>query len=87
MAELATQFEESGTYKVIYIQCKHACTVLLGFILGLTETKVTCFVLKGNRAEGEQRLGRECPPGCIHRCQVEADQQLAGQLAQQIPTS
>ena len=51
MAQLAAEFGESATYKVRYIQCRHACTVVLTSNLGLTETKVTYFMLKGNRGE------------------------------------
>ena len=66
-------------------------------------TKDTLIVLKGNRAEGEPRSRRGVPPGglrcCEPRsrrgvppgglrcCEAEVDQQLAGELAQQISSS
>ena len=52
--------------------------------LRVTETKVTYFMLKGNRVEGQPKSRRGISPSGIHRCKEEADRQLAGQLAQQI---
>ena len=46
-------------------------------------TKDTLIVLKGNRAEGEPRSRR----GGLRCCEAEVDQQLAGELAQQISSS
>ena len=59
--------------------------VMLG-IGSKSATKVTLFMLKGNRAEGQPRSRRGVSPSGIHRCKEEADRQLAGQLAQQIPS-
>ena len=59
--------------------------VMLG-IGSKSATKLTLFVLKWDRAEGQPRSRRGVSPSGIHRCKEEADRQLAGQLAQQIPS-
>ena len=61
--------------------------IMLGNFASKSATNTILIVLRGNRAEGEQRSRGGVTPSGLHCCQAEVNHKLAGELAQPVPTS